>query len=222
MVISDTGWDGYEIIPRDVIAGYDTLFAEADTQIAAFGGTAPDLVLVQIGVGALAAAVVRHYRPHTANQPPTIVGVEPDSAACVFAAMRAGRIVEVPGPHPSIMAGLNAGFASPVAWPDVSHGIDTFLALPDDFARNAMRALATDGIVAGETGAAGAAGLIALMTDPECAEARTRLNLGPRTRALIIISEGATDPESYAEIVGTAPIYQCPHPGNCTCRSGIR
>ncbi len=81
--------------------------------------------------------------------------------------MEAGEIVTVPGPHDSIMAGLNCGRPSIVAWPIVSQGIDAFIAIPDERAREAMRALARAGIVAGETGAAGLAGLIELLTGPE-------------------------------------------------------
>lgn len=191
IVISDTAWPGYEQTPRDVIAGYATIFQEAD---AALGGR-PDLVAVQMGVGALAAAVVGHYRQ---GGGPRVVGVEPDQAACVLASLRAGQISEVPGPHRSIMAGLNCGLPSPVAWPIISAGLDAALAVPDDLARVAMRALAAEGVVAGETGAAGVAGLLALCDD---AEARARLVIGPSTHAMAIITEGATDPEAYAEIV---------------------
>ncbi|HEX5690805.1 MAG TPA: pyridoxal-phosphate dependent enzyme, partial [Roseiflexaceae bacterium] len=64
LVISDTAWPGYETVPRDVIAGYSTIFWEIDDELARRGEPPPDLVVVQIGVGALAAAVVRHYRAH--------------------------------------------------------------------------------------------------------------------------------------------------------------
>jgi diaminopropionate ammonia-lyase len=65
-----------------------------------------------------------------------------------------------------------------------------------------MRALARLGVVAGETGAAGLAGLIELLTGPENAQRRAELGLNQNSRALIIVTEGATDPESYARIVG--------------------
>ncbi|MEI7771920.1 MAG: diaminopropionate ammonia-lyase [Chloroflexales bacterium] len=193
LVISDTAWPGYEQTPRDVIAGYGTIFQEADAAL----GSPPDLVAVQMGVGALAAAVIGHYRRRGAG--PTIVGVEPDQAACVLASLRAGEIREVPGPHRSIMAGLNCGLPSPVAWPILHTGLDAALAVPDDLARAAMRALAAEGVSAGETGAAGVAGLIALCED---SEARARLGIGPHTHALAIITEGVTDPAAYAQIVG--------------------
>jgi diaminopropionate ammonia-lyase len=196
LVISDTAWPGYEEIPRDVIAGYGTIFQEAD---AALGGS-PDLVVVQMGVGALAAAVIGHYRQR--GDGPTIIGVEPDQAACVLASLRAGQIAEVPGPHRSIMAGLNCGLPSPVAWPTLQAGLDAAMAVPDDLARAAMRALAAEGVAAGETGAAGVAGLLALLEGAGADEARARLGIGPHTHALAIITEGVTDPAAYAEIIG--------------------
>jgi diaminopropionate ammonia-lyase len=223
LVISDTAWPGYEQVPRWVIDGYSTIFREIDDELARRGEPWPDLVAVQIGVGALAAAVVRHYRgsriedrgsPRQPLDPPPsilytlssifhprIVGVEPTRAAAMLASMQAGRMVEVPGPHDSIMAGLNCGAPSPVAWPVVSAGIDLFVAVEDERARQAMRALAADGIVAGETGAAGAAGLLDLLTGPDATALREALGVTPTTRVLLIATEGATDPESYARIV---------------------
>lgn len=203
LVISDTAWEGYNQVPRDVIDGYSTIFAEIDAELAHRGEQQPNLVVVQIGVGALGAAVVQHY---SAKHPaPKIIGVEPDTAACVLASIRAGQIVEVPGPHPSIMAGLNAGLPSLVAWPVVSQGIDLFLAVPDDAARQAMRDLAGAGITAGETGAAGMAGLAALIAEPALAGIRTTLGISPDARVLLISTEGATDPTGYEAIVGHPP-----------------
>ena len=158
--------------------------------------TAADEVAVQFGVGALAAAVVNHFKPNA-----TILSVEPLHAACMLAAMEAGKIVSVPGPHDSIMAGLNCGRVSEVAWPIVSSGIDAFIAVEDERAREAMRALARLGIVAGETGGSGLAGCLELLTGPDNARHRKQLGISETTRLLLFITEGATDPESYAAIV---------------------
>lgn len=200
LVISDTSWPGYEQTPRDVIDGYATIFHEIDEQLAQQAAPQPDLVLVQVGVGALAAAVVRHYRalPH----PPRIVGAEPTRAACLLASLQAGQIVSIPEPQDSIMAGLNCGTPSLVAWPIVSAGLDLLVAIDDERAREAMRALAADGIVAGETGAAGLAGLLDLCQAAELAELRAAVGLTPGASVLVICTEGATDPVAYREIVG--------------------
>jgi diaminopropionate ammonia-lyase len=147
LVIQDTAWPGYEAIPEWVIEGYGTIGAEI--------GAEPDAVALQIGVGSFAAAMVRRFAGAR------IVGVEPLRAACALASIEAGEPVEVPGPHDSVMAGLNCGRVSPVAWPVISRGIEAFCTASDDRAREAVRLLARDGIEAGESGAAGLAGLLA-------------------------------------------------------------
>jgi diaminopropionate ammonia-lyase len=198
LVISDTSWPGYEEIPHWVMEGYSTIFSEIDDSLEFQKETAPDLIAVQFGVGALAAALVRHGSPDA-----KILSVEPNSAACGLAAAAAGKIVTVPGPHDSIMAGLNCGRASLIAWPIVSRGIDAFIAIPDERAREAMRRLARIGIVAGETGAAGLAGLIELLTGEDSIARRELLGIDRRTRSLILITEGATDPVAYERIVNS-------------------
>jgi diaminopropionate ammonia-lyase len=167
LVIQDTAWPGYETVPGWVIEGYATIGAEIDA--------VPDLVAVQIGVGSFAAAMVRRFAGAR------IVGVEPIAAACALASIEAGALVEVPGPHDSVMAGLNCGRPSPLAWPIVSRGIEAFATVSDDRARQGVRLLARDGITAGESGAAGLAGLLAF---------RDQLALPPTV--LVINTEGAT------------------------------
>ncbi len=189
LVVSDTSWDGYTEVPRTVIEGYATIFAEVDDQLA---GVPPEVVVVPMGVGALAAAVVQHYASTA-----TIVVVEPQSAACGLESARAGAPVLVPGPHDSIMAGLNCGMVSIVAWPVVSAGADVFVAIDDAAAEAAMRELAAVGIVAGETGAASLGGLRAVVSDG-------RVDLAGR-RVLVLCTEGATDPVAYRRITGREP-----------------
>ena len=202
LVISDTSWPGYEEIPHWIVEGYSTILWEIEDELARRRERNPDVFAVQFGVGALAAAVVRHYRHRKSDERPKILSVEPLRAACMLAAMEAGEIVTVPGPHDSIMAGLNCGRVSMVAWPVVSTGIDAFIAVEDERAREAMRALARAGIVAGETGAAGLAGLIELLTGADNADRRLALGINQSSRALVIVTEGATDPQSYRSIVG--------------------
>jgi len=200
LVISDTAWEGYERVPGWVIDGYATIFSEIDEQLAALGEGQPDLVAAQMGVGALAASVVRHYR--RTGCATTVLGVEPIGAACVLRSVEAGHIVEAPGPHASIMAGLNCGRPSPVAWPYVSRGLSAFVAIPDARAEEAMRLLAEDGVVSGESGAAGLGGLLEVLAGPGAGAYRTPLDVDAAGSVLVISTEGATDPEAYARIVG--------------------
>ena len=208
LVISDTSWPGYERVPAWVIEGYSTIFAEIDEALARAGRAEPDIVVVPIGVGALAAAAVRHYRSPGAHRP-LLVGVEPTSAACVLESMAAGHIITLKHPQTSIMAGLNCATPSLIAWPLVSRGIDVYVAVPDAYVAEATRLLSADGIVAGECGAAGLAALTALAADghladdPHLAGAREALALGADARVLLLSTEGATDPEAYRRTVGS-------------------
>jgi len=199
LVVADTSWPGYTTVPGWVIEGYSTILAEVDDQLASSDVAVPDVVVVQIGVGALAAAVVRHYRG-TEPLTPRVLGVEPVSAACVMASVRSGEIQTVPDPHRSVMAGLNCDSPSMVALPDMSAAVDAFVAVEDEFAYEAMRLLAADGVVSGETGAAGLAGLLALRTG-ELRAISEALQLSETSSVLLLSTEGATDPQGYDAVV---------------------
>jgi diaminopropionate ammonia-lyase len=209
LVVSDMSWPGYERIPSWVIEGYSTMLWEIEDELETRGEAGPDLVVVQVGVGAFAAAVTRHFRGPQRSRYPKLVGVEPAGAACLLESVAAGRIVSVPGPHDSIMAGLNCGRPSLVAWPAVSRGIDVLVAVDDEPAREAMRLTAASGIVSGETGAAGLGGLLELLrrgweSPGQEEEARRALGVGGESRVLLFNCEGATDPDRYRELVGGA------------------
>jgi len=204
IVVSDMTWAGYQAIPQWAIDGYSTVFWEADELLESQGASQPDIVVVQMGCGALAASAVRHFRRPTLTTRPVVIGVEPTSAACVFASVSVGRPVSIPGPFESMMAGLNAGTPSAVAWPLLQGGVDAIVKVEDDQAREAMRLMAGERVVSGETGAAGVAGLIELTRGPSGHEVQSRLRLGPLARVLVVSTEGATDPERYSAIVDEA------------------
>jgi diaminopropionate ammonia-lyase len=196
LVISDTSWPGYHDVPAWVADGYGTIFSELDHQLR----EPVELVAVQIGVGALASATVRAL----ASPGRFILGVEPADADCALRAVRDGDDAHAPGPHRSVMVGLNCGTASPLALPDLRGGIDAFCAVEDDAVATAVRALLSDGLRCGETGAAGVAGLTGLREEWG-AGAWTRLGVSAAPAALAICTESPTDPESFDRIAGFTP-----------------
>jgi diaminopropionate ammonia-lyase len=202
IVVSDTSWPGYSQIPGWVIDGYSTIFAEVTDQLSAAAHAEPDVVVIPVGVGALAAATITYFKSAGASGQVALLGVEPETARCVTESLRAGKPVMLPFPQTSIMAGLNCGMPSPLAWPLLERGIDAMAAVSDGWAEAAMRELAAEGIVAGETGAAALAGLQAICADPAGAPARAALRLGPDSRVLVLCTEGATDPEAWTRITG--------------------
>lgn len=189
LVISDTSWHGYDTIPGWVVDGYTTIPRESLAQIDAAGSARPTVAAVQMGVGSFAASIVRGLDPTT-----TIMGVEPTRAACVLAGIEAGEPRPTRAPQDSIMAGLNCGTPSRVAWDDLVSGIDWFTTVTDRDAEESMRVLAAEGLVSGESGAAGLAGLLVF---------GDAIGLGPTDRVLVFSTEGATDPASYRRITAT-------------------
>ena len=151
LVVQDTAWDGYEQIPRWIVDGYSTLFAETDAQLAAARVDELDLVVVPVGVGAFAQAAVHHYR--SGEQAPTVLTVEPDRAPAVITSLRENRLVSV-ATQPTIMAGLNCGTPSSIAWPYLLAGVDAAVTVTDAAAVLAVADLAAAGLDSGPCGAA--------------------------------------------------------------------
>jgi diaminopropionate ammonia-lyase len=172
-------------------------------------GPAVDVVFLQVGVGSWAGAGAWFYQQHYGADRPQLVAVEPVAAAGFLASLRAGERTVPDGDYQTIMAGLNCGLPSLGGWEILRHTVDAALAIEDAYAERAMRMLYRPigddpRIVAGESGAAGLAGLLALLEDPACAELRAVLGVGAGTRVLVFNTEGATDPEGFARIVAAS------------------
>lgn len=204
-LVADTSAEGSGAeVPAMVMQGYGLLAEEVLEQAA--DGDAPPFThaFVQAGVGGLAAAVAAVMWQRLGPARPRLVVVEPERADCVFRTVAAGRPTPVPGEADTFMACLAAGEVSPAAWEVLRGAADDVLALPDEAAGAAMRALAAgvDGdlpVVAGESGCAAVAGLVAAGLDPGL---RETLALGRTSRVLVIGSEGATDAVTYERTVG--------------------
>jgi len=199
-VVSDTTYEGYRDIPIDVMHGYGVMSREIIEQMA----EPPTHVLVQAGVGALAASVCAAFWQAWGERRPRFIVVEPVKAACLFESARAGHPMVVHGDLDTVMAGLACGEVSPVAWEILSAGANDFVTVKDAFALEGMKVFASPdagdpAIVSGETGASGLAVLLAARDDDAL---RVMLGLNERARVLLIGSEGATDPEIYRRVVG--------------------
>jgi len=205
-IISDMSWPGYEKIPRWIMAGYLTLFDEVGWSLGPKEKV--DVVIIQGGCGALAGTASWFYNKNYGSSRARLVAVEPIDADCLMASIGSeeGTICSLTGGQHSIMAGLNCGTPSPVAWPLIRSGFDLFLTVSDQMAIEAMRAYYHSqgndpAIVSGESGAAGLAALMSLMTEPSMLPARENLELTPETTVLLLNTEGDTDPEHFAQVI---------------------
>jgi diaminopropionate ammonia-lyase len=201
LVVSDTSWDGYAVVPQWVIDGYETIFAEVDAQLLEARAPVPGLVLTQAGVGAFAAAAARHEWGR-GEAPPRVVAVEPADAACVLAALSAGAPTQLDASLDSIMTGLNCGLASAVALPHLERRLHAVVTVADGHVREAVRLLHAAGIASGTTGAAGVAGLLALHESDEAT--RTAVGADDGGDALVVCTEGVSDEQLVASILTDA------------------
>ncbi|GAB4323783.1 MAG: diaminopropionate ammonia-lyase [Candidatus Zixiibacteriota bacterium] len=202
-IISDTSWPGYTEIPRWIAAGYLTMFREIETQ----SDAQPDVVFVQGGVGALASAAGWFYRQRESDAQPILVSVEADAAACLLesAQTRDGAPVTAQGDGRTIMAGLNCGTPSAVAWPIVRRTFDAFVAIGDDECRAAMtmfrQPIGDDPpIDTGESGAAGLAALHAIIRQNTLAPLRESLPINAGSTILVLNTEGDTAAHSETHV----------------------
>jgi diaminopropionate ammonia-lyase len=198
LVIADTGSDE---TARDVIDGYSTLIREIADQSAS--RLAPDVVVIQSGVGALAAGVIRTL-PSICAAAPRVVLVEPVTAACVQASLTSDVPTPAPGPHRSVMVGLNCGEISPVAWETLRSRVDATIAIGDEPVAEAVQLLHAAGIEVGETGAASLAGMLHVK-DSGSGNDKESVGIGPHSRVLLIATEGVTDPALTAELLAVRP-----------------
>ncbi|MER9870862.1 diaminopropionate ammonia-lyase [Mesorhizobium sp. M0136] len=201
-VVSDTSYEGYLDVPRDVMQGYSVMAEEVLRQLPS--DQLPTHIFLQGGVGGLAAAVCAHFWETLGPKRPRVIIVEPAKAACLFESAKAGHPVAVHGELDTVMAGLACGEVSLLAWEILRIGAHAFLTIDDQSALELMTFLAEgrsgdDPLVAGESAVGGLAGFLGSAQD---LAQRAAMGLSSTSRILVFGSEGATDPALYLQIVG--------------------
>ena len=181
--------------------GYTVLAAEVLEQIS--DDCPLTHIFVQGGVGALAAAMHAHFTQKLGISAPRMIVVEPEHAACLYASAIAGYSVPAPPPVHTIMAGLDCGEVSPLAW-EILAGTFAFATVPDEVTAPTMRLLANSPvgdptIDAGESAVAGLACAALAARRPDT---RELLALNSDSQVLVLGTEGATDPVLYRSLVG--------------------
>lgn len=204
--ISDTAYEGYYDIPSWILLGYTTIFREIEKE---FLDTSFDFVFLQAGVGGLAAAGTSFFVRKYQEKRPKLICVEPISSDCFLESIKNGNGNPIPtkGVQDSIMAGLNCGIPSPLAWPIIKDGMDTFISISDNYAEEAMLALYNPKgddhrVISGESGSSGLAGLLALLKNKTLSECKEKLYINENSKILVINTEGDTDPEGFRKVVG--------------------
>jgi diaminopropionate ammonia-lyase len=189
-LVQDAGWPGYVQVPGWIVEGYSTLFAEVDEQLADAGAAEPALVAIPAGVGSLSQAGITHYRSGPAARRTALLTVEPGTAACVLASLVRGELGTIPVSE-TIMAGLNCGTPSMLAWPYLRDGLDAAVAVADADSARAARDLAGYGIPAGPCGGAALAGVRAALAGGDAQARRAALAIHPDATVVLLSTEGS-------------------------------
>ena len=208
VVIQDTAWEGYEEIPSWIMQGYGTMVLEADGQLEEYGCGCPTHIFIQAGVGSLAGAVAGYFANRYPKNPPAVVVIEANAAACLYKGALAGdgncRIVD--GDLDTIMAGLACGEPNTIAWDILKNHVRVFVSCPDWVALKGMRMSAAPlkgdpQVISGESGAVGLGLLASIMAMEEYKGLRSVIGLSTDSKVLLFSTEGDTDPERFKSIV---------------------
>lgn len=124
------------------------MLREIDQQL---HGKHPDLIVAPVGVGSFAQAVVAHSKQE--GRSTAVLTVEPDTAACLCNSLRRDELTPEQT-TPTIMAGLDCGTPSTIAWPVLRSGVDASITVSDLESHKATLYLHSLGLSAGPCGAA--------------------------------------------------------------------
>ena len=198
-IVQDVAWENYTLVPKYTMAGYSVMMKEIVDQINSDKITH---IILQAGVGGMAGAMVAGIARYLQDIP-TIIIVEPDSAACVLESIKTGKIEKIDIKRESLMGGMSCGEVSLVPWEILKKSINYCISLPDDDIGKTMKLLANaslseEKIIAGENSAPG---VISLVSCCENEKLKNKLNLNKTSNILLIGCEGDTDQSMYQKLI---------------------
>jgi len=198
-IVQDVAWKDYMVVPKFTMAGYTVMMKEIVTQI---DQKKISHIILQAGVGGMAAAMIAGIARYLENIPITIV-IEPDSAACVLESIKTGKIEKIDIKRESLMGGMSCGEVSLVPWEILKNSVRYCISLPDDDIAKTMRLLGNasfsdEKIIAGENSVPG---VISLITSCEDEKIRKKLELDKDSNVLLIGCEGDTDQAMYHKLI---------------------
>jgi threonine dehydratase len=192
---ADARATGATIVPAfddaRTIAGQGTVIREAVEQL----GTSPDVVVLPVGGGGLLAGSLTWLAQ---RHPQTrVIGVEPDGAAGVAAALAAGEPVTL-SEIDTFVDGAAVRRVGDVTFPIIAASGVELVAVPEGRVCSEMLALyQTDGIIAEPAGALASSAL-----------GMSTVKIPDSARVICVLSGGNNDVSRYAEVVERALIYE--------------
>jgi threonine dehydratase len=189
-----SGRTGATVVPafdhRHTIAGQGSAICQAVEQL----GRAPDLVVVPVGGGGLLAGALSWLG--TRHPGVRVVGVEPAGAACMAAALKAGRPIDLDTVD-GFVDGAAVRRAGALTYPIVRDAGAELVSVSEGRVCSEMLAFyQSDGIIAEPAGALAAAAL------------RDTIFAAPGSTTLCLLSGGNNDVSRYAEIIERSLVHE--------------
>jgi threonine dehydratase len=176
------------------IAGQGTVAVEVVEQLVQETGSPPDVLVVPVGGGGLLAGCVAWLRER--HPQVRVVGVEPQGAACVAAAVAAGHPVDLVDLD-TFVDGASVRRAGALTTPIIAASGADLVQVPEGGVCVELLAMyASDGIIAEPAGALASAALTDLV------------RVGPGQRVVCVLSGGNNDVSRYAEIAERAAVFE--------------
>ena len=198
-IVQDVAWQDYKLVPKLTMAGYSVMMKEISEQI---NSQQISHVILQAGVGGLAAAMVAGIARYL-NHVPQVIIVEPESAACVLESIKVGKIEKISIKKESLMGGMSCDEVSLVPWEILKNSINHCVTVSDNYISKTVKLLANselsdEKIVGGECSTPGIISLVGLNND---AEIRKEISLNENSNVLLFGCEGDADEELYKKLL---------------------
>ena len=198
-IVQDVAWEDYKLVPKLTMAGYSVMMKEISDQIK---NQKISHVILQAGVGGMAAGMIAGIAKYLDNVPKIIV-VEPESAACVLESIKAGKIEKISIKKESLMGGMSCDEVSLVPWEILKNSVSHCVTVSDNYISKTVKSLANcefsiEKIVGGECSTPGLISLIGMNNDPEIKE---KINLNENSNILLFGCEGDADEELYQKLL---------------------
>ena len=198
-IVQDVAWHNYKIVPKLTMAGYSVMMKEISEQI---NNEKISHVILQAGVGGMAAAMVAGIARYLKNIPKIII-VEPESAACVLESIKIGKIKKIFVEKESLMGGMSCDEVSLVPWEIPKNSVNYCVTVPDDYISNTIQSLAksdfsSSKIIGGECSTPGITSLICLNNN---IQTKKIIDLSPSSNVLLFGCEGDADEELYQKLL---------------------
>ena len=200
-IVQDVAWHDYKLVPKLTMAGYSVMMKEISEQT---NNQQISHVILQAGVGGMAAAMVAGIARYLNNIPKVII-VEPESAACVLESIKTGKIEKISIEKESLMGGMSCGEVSLVPWQILKNSVSHCVTVSDRYISKTVRFLANcklsdEKIVGGECSTPGIISLAGLCNDTEV---RKNINLNESSNVLLFGCEGDADEELYKKLLNS-------------------